>query len=86
MLKMKHSYHLDFPHITFSAPQVMQFAPVNGDNDELTQDVMSDPQTHDNNWELVERPDTAELEQYWTNVREDIMHDPEWSNFASSQE
>jgi len=59
----------------------MQLSPVQDDSDELTQDVAADPDTHDNNWELNERPDEEELESFWTTVEADVKKDPTWFTF-----
>ena len=53
------------------------------DNDELTQAIASDPIDHDNNWTLDERPDTSELEAFWSEVARDLKKDPEWTDFAN---
>ena len=55
MLKLKHSYHLDFPHMTFHVPHVMHLSPVMADDDELTAAIVHDPIELDNNTELVLR-------------------------------
>lgn len=82
MLKLKNKHHLDFPHLTFSLPHQMQLSPVMDDGDEITAAIVNDPIDHDNNWELVERPDSEELERYWQRVEEDVKNDPEWVHFA----
>lgn len=81
MLKLKTTHHLDFPHITFSAPHLMQLSAVPIDSDELAQAIENDTDQHDNNWQLG-NPDSVELEKFWSNVQEDIKNDPEWVNFA----
>lgn len=78
MLKLKNKHHLDFPHLTFSMPHSMQLSPVTDDDDELTAAIVHDPIDHDDDWELVERPDTNELESYWEKVERDVRNDPEW--------
>lgn len=82
MLKLKHKYHLDFPHTTFHMPHSMSLSSVPADDDELAQAIVNDPEDHDNNWQLTNQPDSEELEQYWTNVEEEIKNDPEWIDFA----
>jgi len=82
MLEFKHKHHLDFPHMTFSMPHPMELSPVTNDGDEITAAIVNDPIEHDNNWELVERPDSGELEDYWRRVEEDVKNDPEWFHFA----
>lgn len=82
MLKLKHTYHLDFPHITFTMPHSMSLTDVPTDDDELARAIVDDPIDHDDNWQLTDRPDTEELEQYWTTVEDEIKSDPEWVDFA----
>lgn len=61
----------------------MQLSPVAlDDNDELTQAIVNAPIDHDDNWELNERPDFQELNQFWTAVVDDVAHDPEWFKFS----
>lgn len=81
MLKIKQKYHLTLPSIRI-LPQHMQFAPVRDDDDELTQSIQEDPAVRDDTWQLLERPDTKELTQYWDKVEQDIHHDPEWITIA----
>lgn len=82
MLKLKHHFHL--PTITFDSHPPLELAPVpvDDDGDELTQAIQSDPIEHDNTWTLDERPDTQELESFWTTVTEDLKSDPDWFDFA----
>ena len=82
MLKIKHKHHLDFPHLTFPLTHGMQFSPVMADDDDLIQDIHQAIAQKDDNWELDERPDTNQLEQFWSRVEEDVLHDPEWVHFA----
>lgn len=83
MLQLKNKHHLDFPHLTFSMPHHMQLSPIaDDDDDELTAAIVHDPIDHDNNWELVERPDADELERYWDKVERDVQNDPEWFRFS----
>ena len=79
MLKLKHTYHLDFPHITL--PSAMQLSVVPNDDDELTQAIVEDPNTNDDTWQLVERPDMGELTKFWDDVQTDVQNDPEWFHF-----
>lgn len=71
MLKIKSGYHLDFPHITFDMPHQMQLSAVPADDDELVQDIANDPLTHDDMWQLEERPDGSELAAYLDSVTND---------------
>lgn len=86
MLKIKPEHHLDFPHLTFSLPHVMELSRPAEDSDELARAISNDPEDHDNNWELTDHPDTTELEQYWEKVEEDIKNDPEWINFSEDKD
>ena len=81
MLSIKKSFSLTLPKFSTGSSQPMQLSPVRIDNDELTQAVVADPDSHDNNWELNERPDEAELEAFWTSVEEDVKKDPTWFAF-----
>lgn len=81
MLKLKHHFHL--PSITFDSHPPLQLAPIpTDDDDELTQAIATDPIDHDNNWTLDERPDTSELESFWSEVTSDLKSDPDWTDFA----
>lgn len=73
---------MHFPHISLGLPHQMQLAPVRVDNDELSQAIANDSVDHDNNWELVERPDPGRLDAFWTAVVDDVENDPEWVKFA----
>lgn len=84
MLKLKHSHHLDFPHITFSGRQ-LEFSPLPADDDELTQAIEQDMIDRDNNWELSERPDMGELTRFWADVEADVANDPKWFSFAKDE-
>ncbi len=81
MLKIKKSLSFSLPHLDLSSVKPMQLSPVANDGDELTEAVATDPDTHDNNWELNDRPDEAELEAFWTNVESDVKKDPKWFTF-----
>ena len=81
MLKIPKSPHISLLHLDLSAPKPMQLSPVADDDDELTQAVSTDPVDHDDNWELTDRPDEAELDAFWTNVEKDIRKDPSWFTF-----
>mgnify|MGYP006352705691 CR=1 FL=1 len=82
MLKIKHTTHLDFPHLTFNAP-ALQLSPIADEGDELTQAIDADPQLHDDDWQLTDRPDEHGLEDFWNHVQSDIENDPEWEKFDS---
>lgn len=82
MLKLKHTPHLDFPHISLPSLHDMEFSPVsNNTNDELLNDVVED--NEDNNWKLDERPDTDKLVKFWEEVQTDVQSDPEWFTFTN---
>lgn len=80
MLKIKKSL-FSLPTFTTTAVKPMKLSPVTADNDELSVAVATDPDTHDNNWELNDRPDEHELEAFWTGVEEDVKKDPTWFAF-----
>lgn len=82
MLKLKRTHHLSLPRLSFSWLHSMKLSKVSSDDDELAKAIDNDPVDHDNNWQLTDRPDTEELEQYWTNVEDEIKSDPEWIDFA----
>lgn len=81
MLKIKNTHHLSLPHLNLSSSP-MQFSPITGDSDELTQAIDSYTAEHDNRWELNERPDIGELTEFWTTVEADVANDPEWFKFS----
>ncbi len=82
MLKLKHHIHLPSLTLGSHAPLHLVPVPVSDDDDELTQAIAADPIDHDNNWTLEERPDTSELESFWSEVSSDLKSDPEWTDFA----
>ena len=82
MLKLKHTHHLELPHLSLGLPRHMDLSSVPSDSDELAQAIDNDPIDHDNNWQLTNQPDTEALEQYWTTVEDEIKNDPEWTDFA----
>ncbi len=85
MLKIKQTFHLSLPHLQLHRAQPLQFTPVIDDNDELTQAIVDDTVQHDDEWELDERPDTSQLEEYWDEVEDDIEHDPKWIKFSDEE-
>ncbi|MBC7746920.1 hypothetical protein H7Y40_02980 [Pedobacter sp.] len=86
MLKLKHTHHLGFPHITFTPLHSMKLSVVPLDNDELAQAIDNDPIDHDNNWQLTNQPDTEALEEYWTTVVAELKDDPEQIIFAEQND
>lgn len=81
MLSIKKTLSFSLPTFNTSSAGPMQLSPVRTDNDELSQAVSTDPDTHDNNWELNDRPDENELEAFWSNVEADVRSDPTWFTF-----
>jgi hypothetical protein len=81
MLQIKKSFSLSLPSFSSSGSKQMELSPVCADDDELTQDLIADPDMHDNNWELNDRPDEHELEAFWTGVEQDVKKDPTWFAF-----
>lgn len=77
MLKMSKHHYLSLPEFSFHLPHQMKLAPVHEDADSLAQAIANDPIDHDDNWQLSERPDSGELESYWTHVEDDLRKDPE---------
>lgn len=77
MLKIKSKFALKLPEMP-TLPKQMEFEPVTTDNDELIESIDNQLDQHDDNWQLTETPDSAELEDYWSKVETDIAHDPEW--------
>jgi len=79
MLKMSKHHYLSLPNFGLTLARPMHLAPVpSDDDDELTHAIVRDPVTHDDNWELSERPDTNELESYWQHVEQDMQSDPDF--------
>ena len=80
MLKIKKSL-FSLPRLNTATAKPMKLSPVTADGDELAVAVATDPDTHDNNWELTDRPDEAELEAFWNTVEADVKKDPKWFTF-----
>jgi hypothetical protein len=81
MLEIKPKFHLSLPSLSLRQPKTLQLSPVVDDDDELTTAVQADPIDHDDNWQLTDRPDEAELDQFWTKVEDDVKKDPSWFTF-----
>lgn len=79
MLKLKHHYH--FPSLALTARPVV-LSTVRDEEDELIRDIDAQTDTHDDNWTLEATPDSEVLEQRWSQIVEDVEHDPEWQKFA----
>lgn len=82
MLKIQKD-HFDFPHIIEHIPSLhlrpLQLSPIKDDDDDLTQAIKSDPQVHDDIWELSERPNADELTAFWNQVADEAKKDPDWT-------
>lgn len=85
MLHIKQKFHLLLPHYEPLHTQPVQFSPVTDDEDELTTAIADDPVQHDDNWELEEHPNEAQLEKFWNEVEDDIAHDPKWIKFSEDE-
>jgi hypothetical protein len=82
MLKIKNSHHFSLPRLSVSGSP-LQFKPIPIDeNDELSRAIIDDTATHDDQWELNERPDMGELTAFWSEVEADVAKDPEWFRFS----
>ncbi|HKX73334.1 MAG TPA: hypothetical protein VJM32_04940 [Candidatus Saccharimonadales bacterium] len=55
-----------FPH------KEMKFAPIEEDNDELSEFIKNDPLTHDNEWDLNEVLDGEKLEAFWSDALSEL--------------
>ena len=79
MLEIKPKFNID---ISVLPPIQLQAIPVGFDppveeDDELIQ-AIEEETTSQGVWQLQERPDPTELENYWKKVETDIQNDPEW--------
>lgn len=81
MLKIKQKIHFTLPRFTVwhHRPQLSRPVP---ENDELIVAIDADTTSHGDDWQLSERPDSKQLVEYWTEVEEDIKHDPKWITIA----
>lgn len=50
----------------------MKFAPVEEDDDELSEFIKNDPLTHDNQWDLQEVLDGEKLDAFWTDALNEL--------------
>ena len=50
----------------------MQFAPVEDDDDDLSNLIKTDPDTHDNNWQLNDDLDSSKLEAFWDDALKEL--------------
>lgn len=81
MLRIHRKLQLKLPQAPISLAR-MQFSPVVVDNDELSQ-AISDEQQHHEHWDLTDGIDAQKLDDFWTEVQQDVEKDPKWFNFAS---
>lgn len=81
MLKIKQTFHISLPSLGLTQAKPLQLSPVIDDGDELTQAVKADTVDHDDNWQLTDRPNETELDQFWDKVEKDIAKDPSWFKF-----
>ena len=85
MLSLKKHYknHFTLPSLNSLVPRAMELSPVGAaDGDELADAIVNDPVSHDNRWVLEDRPDTDQLEAFWSAVEADIKSDPAWVDFS----
>lgn len=50
----------------------MKFAPVEEDDDELSEFIKNDPLAHDNEWDLNEALDGDKLDAFWTDALREL--------------
>jgi hypothetical protein len=50
----------------------MKFAPVEEDDDELSEFIKNDPLAHDNQWDLHESVDPKQLEAFWSDAVKEL--------------
>lgn len=82
-LKKHHKHHFALPTLDILAPHAMELSPVGAaDGDELADAIVNDPASHDNRWVLEDRPETEQLEAFWSAVEADIKSDPSWADFS----
>lgn len=76
MLKMSKHHYLSLPDLGLGFSRPLQLTPVPADDsDDLTRAIITDPDAHDDNWKLVERPDANELVGFWEQVEQDMRSD-----------
>ena len=84
MLQIKQKFHVRLPHFRPLWSHKLEFSKPEPENDELIEAINDEVEVNDDDWQLVERPDTKELVQYWDKVEDDVRHDPEWKNISES--
>lgn len=82
MLTIKQKFHLKLPRLIL--PHRMKLSSAESEKDELIEAITTDTTSHDDDWQLSERPDTQELDEYWDKVEDDVRHDPEWKQISES--
>lgn len=50
----------------------MQFAPVEEDDDAISQSIANDPAVHDNQWQLDDTIDPRQLESFWIDTAKEL--------------
>lgn len=50
----------------------MKFAPIEEDDDELSEFIKNDPLAHDNQWDLNESLDGTKLEAFWADALSEL--------------
>jgi hypothetical protein len=50
----------------------MKFAPIEDDDDELSEFIKNDPLAHDNEWDLHEVIDPDKLEAFWADAVKEL--------------
>lgn len=78
MLQIKQKFHFQLPRIPSIWSHKLAFSKILEEKDELIEAIDDEVATHEDDWQLSERPDTKELTSYWEKVENDIQHDPKW--------
>jgi hypothetical protein len=78
VLQIKQKLHIHLPHVPKLRSHSLQFSKLETENDELITAIDEEISENDDNWQLVERPDTKQLVQFWEKVEDDVQHDPKW--------
>lgn len=80
-MRLNHSRHFHMPHVDLHTTR-MELSPVLADDDELSLAIDNEVSARENDWELEERPDTTQLDAFWSEVQQDIRKDPDWVDFS----
>lgn len=78
MLQIKQKLHIQLPHLRKPWSHALHFSKPEPENDELIDAIDDEMSVNDDDWQLVERPDTKQLVQFWEKVEDDVQHDPKW--------